>query len=138
MTRSKIPRPTTDRSGLSRTKPRIAQIIVDPPRPDRFSHASSSSSSIVPRRVYVDQVIRELSSCLASGQASTCRIAANASIGIALGAHLHADRVVVADVVDRPQHERIIDLAGRRLVAARMIGESDNSRSGRDICGCCP
>ncbi len=42
---------------------------------------------------------------------------------ISLGTHLHPDRIVVADVVNRPQHKRIVDLARRRLVAARMIGD---------------
>ena len=45
-----------------------------------------------------------------------------AAIGSPLGAHFHADRVAVADVVDGPQHERIVDLAGRGLVAAGMVG----------------
>ena len=43
--------------------------------------------------------------------------------GVALGAHLHADLLRVAGVVDCLEHKCIVDLAGRRLVAAGMVGE---------------
>src|SRR5262249_41011565 len=41
--------------------------------------------------------------------------------GVALGTHLHADRAAVPNVMDQPQHERIVDLTGRGLVAAGMV-----------------
>ena len=55
--------------------------------------------------------------------ASTSRIALNAAIGSPLGLISMPIAPRVADVVDRPQHERIVDLARRRLVAAGMVGK---------------
>ena len=42
---------------------------------------------------------------------------------VALGAHLHADRALVADVVDRPEDMGVVHLAGARLVATGMVGD---------------